>query len=58
MLWLWIEVIDLYLTRASLCYGCGIKFVRKAEQNTLYIVKENMLFGVKRNQSGNLPTFI
>jgi hypothetical protein len=29
------ELIDLYLTRASLCYGCGIKFVRETEQDTL-----------------------
>lgn len=29
------ELIYLYQTRASLCYGCGIKFVRETEQNTL-----------------------
>ena len=31
------ELIYLYQIRASLCYGCGIKFVREAEQNTLII---------------------
>ena len=31
------ELIYLYQTRASLCYGCGIKFVCEAEQNTLII---------------------